>query len=82
MGGFKDSVAWQGIVQELDIETGEVLFEWRSLEHVGLDETYVRPWEDHYPGIDYFHINSIEVDHDDNLLISARRNLHRLQDRP
>ena len=72
IGGAKDGVAWQGIVQELDIETGEVLFEWKSLDHVGLDETYVDPREDHYPGVDYFHINSIDVDHDNNLLVSAR----------
>jgi hypothetical protein len=72
VGGPKDGVAWQGIVQELDIESGEVLFAWHSLEHVGLEETYIRPWEDHYAGIDYFHINSIDVDHDNNLLISAR----------
>src|SRR5215210_1625175 len=72
VGGLKDDLAWQGIVQELDIETGEVLFEWRSLEHVGLDETYGTPSEDHYRGIDYFHINSVDVDHDDNLLVSAR----------
>jgi Arylsulfotransferase (ASST) len=70
--GSKDSVAIQGIVQELDIQTGEVLFEWRSIDHVAVEETYVTPSEDHYPGIDYFHINSIDVDHDNNLLISAR----------
>ena len=74
IGGRKDGLAVQGIVQELDIETGEVLFEWRSLDHVGLDETYGTPGEDiGYPGIDYFHINSIDVDHDDNLLICARK---------
>ena len=39
VGGSKDSVAWQGIVQELDIQTGEVLFEWRSIDHVALEET-------------------------------------------
>ena len=72
VGRLRGGVAWQGIVQELDVETGEVLFEWRSLDHVGLDETYVKPSEDHYPGIDYFHINSIDVDHDGDLLISAR----------
>jgi hypothetical protein len=72
VGGSENGRAWQGIVQELDIETGEVLFEWRSIDHVGLEETYVELWEDHYSGIDYFHINSIDVDHDDNLLISAR----------
>jgi len=72
VGGSKDSVAMQGVIQELDIETGKVLFEWQSIDHVGLDETYVSPSEDHYPGIDYFHINSIDVDHDDDLLVSAR----------
>jgi hypothetical protein len=72
VGGPKDGIAWQGIVQELDIETGEVLFEWHSRDHVGLEETYGELREDHYPGIDYFHINSIDVDRDDNLLISAR----------
>src|SRR5919112_573603 len=72
VGGSKDSVAIQGIVQELDIHTGEVLFEWKSIDHVDLEETYCTPSEDHYPGIDYFHINSIDVDPDNNLLISAR----------
>src|SRR5215211_2779431 len=72
VGGSRDSVAIQGIVQELDIQTGEVLFQWQSIDHVGLEETYVAPSEDHYPGIDYFHINSIDVEPDNNLLISAR----------
>jgi len=44
VGGSKNGRAWQGIVQELDIEkTGEVLFEWKSLDHVGLDESYGKP---------------------------------------
>jgi len=73
VGGPKDGLVQEGIVQELDIETCEVLFEWHSLEHVGLDETYVDPSADVHSGIDYFHINSIDVDHDGNLLVSARR---------
>ena len=74
VGGKKDGVAVQGIFQELDIETGHVLLEWHSLEHVGIDESYGKPGQDiDYPGIDYFHINSIEVDHDNNLLVSARK---------
>jgi hypothetical protein len=72
VGGLKSGVAWEGIVQEQDIETGEVLFEWHSLDHVGIDESYVEPWEEPRPGIDYFHINSVDVDHDNNLLVSAR----------
>jgi outer membrane protein assembly factor BamB len=73
VGGSKDGLVWEGIVQELDIETGEVLFEWHSLDHVDLDETHVDPSKDTRSGIDYFHINSIDVDHDGNLLVSARR---------
>jgi len=72
VGGPKDGVAWEGIVQELDIETGEVIFEWRSLDHVGLEESYSKPSQHHRDGIDYFHLNSIEIDGDTNLIISAR----------
>jgi hypothetical protein len=72
VGGLQNGLAWQGIIQELEIETGEVLFEWRSLEHVGFDETYAGLMQDGRSGFDYFHLNSIDVDHDDNLLISAR----------
>jgi hypothetical protein len=60
-----DGNVLDGIAQELDIETGEVLFEWHSLEHVGLDESYTKPY-------DYFHINSIDVYDEDHLLISSR----------
>ena len=74
VGGPKESVVVQGTVQEIDIETGELLLEWKSLDHVGLDESYAKPGEDiDSPGIDYFHLNSIDVDHDDNLLICARK---------
>jgi hypothetical protein len=72
VGGPKDGVVVQGICQELDIETGEVLFEWHSLDHVGLEETYAEPSNGPSPSIDYFHINSIDVDHDGNLIVSAR----------
>jgi hypothetical protein len=72
-GGPKDGRATEGIVQELDIESGEVLFEWKSIEHVGIDETYATLTRDGRPGLDYFHANSIDVDHDNNLLLSARQ---------
>ncbi len=38
IGGQNDAPVWEGIAQELDLETGEVLFEWHSLDHVGLGE--------------------------------------------
>jgi hypothetical protein len=72
IGGSKDGMAWEGLVQEMDIQTGEVIFEWHSLEHVRIEESYVEPPEDPEHVYDYFHINSIAVDHDNNLLFCAR----------
>jgi hypothetical protein len=72
IGGPKYGRVWDGIAQEVDIETGRVLFEWHSLEHVGIEESYVRRPDSSYDLYDYFHINSIDVDHDDNLIISSR----------
>jgi hypothetical protein len=72
IGGSKDGMAWDGIVQEVDFETGEVLFEWQSLEHVGIEESYIEPPEDPDHLYDYFHINSIDVEPDGNLLLCAR----------
>jgi Arylsulfotransferase (ASST) len=73
LGGWKDGKVLEGIVQEVDIDTGEVLFEWHSLEHVGLEESHYEPPKNPKWPFDYFHINSIDVDHDSNLLVSGRR---------
>jgi hypothetical protein len=68
VGGPKDGQAIDGVVQEIDIASGHVLFEWRSLDHVPLSDSY-QPVESPY---DYFHINSVTLDSDGNLLISGR----------
>jgi hypothetical protein len=49
-----------------------VLFEWRSLDHVGVQETYREVPQDPGTSLDYFHINSIDIDFDGNFLISAK----------
>jgi Arylsulfotransferase (ASST) len=72
VGGPKDGPVWNGIAQEIDLETGEVLFEWRSLDHVGVEESYRGAPEDRSVALDYFHINSIEVDPDGDFLIDAK----------
>ena len=72
IGGPKNGPVWDGIAQELDLETGEVLFEWHSLDHVGVEESYRGPPEDPEEPLDYFHINSIEVEPDGNFLIDAK----------
>ena len=73
VGGPVDGRVLDGIVQEVDIETGEVLFEWHSLDHVGLEESYYRPSPDLDWGFDYFHINSVDPNPEGCLTISARR---------
>jgi hypothetical protein len=72
IGGPKDGMVWEGIAREVDIETGDVLFEWRSLDHVGVGESYRKPPQDPGTALDYFHINTIEIDFDGNWLISAK----------
>jgi WD40 repeat protein len=73
VGGPEDGVVLEGIVQEIDIQTGEVLFEWHSLDHVRLEESYYRPPPDLRSPFDYFHINSVDAHPDGYLIISARR---------
>jgi hypothetical protein len=72
IGGPEYGQVWDGIAQEVDIETGRVLFEWHSLEHVGIEESYAKQPDNPEHLYDYFHINSIDVDHDDNLIVSSR----------
>jgi Arylsulfotransferase (ASST) len=75
--GPKDGWIWDNIVQEMDIKTRKVLHEWHSFPDVALDETLIRPPGEMTGGTkktpyDYFHLNSIEVDDDGDLLVSAR----------
>ena len=70
VGGPSSGVVVGGIVQELELPSGRVLFEWRSLDHVA--RRGVALGRQHEGAYDYFHINSIELDADGNFLVSAR----------
>ena len=72
-GGPKRGTVTDSIVQEVDIETGLVLFEWHSYGNAGLDETDRELTDDPKDPYDYFHVNAVEVDSDGNLLVTARR---------
>ncbi len=69
-GGSADGTALDGVVLEVDVATGRVVFEWHSLDHVALEESYGQP-TDEEPW-DYFHVNSVELDAEDNFVLSAR----------
>lgn len=68
---YCNCTVFDSVVQEIDIPTGLVQFQWDSLDHVPTKASYDRD-----PGRgrlwNYFHINSIQQDFDGNLLISAR----------
>lgn len=58
-------------IQEIDMQTGLVRWEWHSLDHIGASESEVQTPTEATPW-DYFHLNSIEPEPDGNILISAR----------
>jgi Arylsulfotransferase (ASST) len=72
IGGAARHPYFYGVVQEVDVATGKLIFSWRSDKHVAFSSSYAhistdtsRPW-------DQFHINSINLAPDGNLLISSR----------
>jgi len=70
VGGSASGQLTEGVIQEVDVPTGKVLTEWRSSAHVGLDESYLPSVKGDVA--DYFHLNSVGVDTDGHLLVSAR----------
>jgi hypothetical protein len=68
VGGSRSGTIQDAIFQEIDLASGEVLLEWHSLEHVPLSDSYA-PVEADW---DFFHINSVSLDNDGNLLVSSR----------
>lgn len=71
VGGAPGGVILDTAVQEIDMKTGLVRWEWHSLDHVAVAESetaaqaLATPW-------DWFHLNSIDLEPDRNIFISAR----------
>ncbi|KAF2789721.1 hypothetical protein K505DRAFT_378025 [Melanomma pulvis-pyrius CBS 109.77] len=75
LGGNPNGYIWDSIFQEINIETGELVFQWRASDHFAATDSYRDrggqggrrddPW-------DFFHINSVEKDQIGNYLISSR----------
>lgn len=73
-GGSSEGAVADTLVQELDLKTGLVRFEWHSLDHVSLSNSYQpvtyggtlrSPW-------DWFHINAVSEQPGGDLLIDSR----------
>lgn len=72
LGGPRHGILLDSLFQEVDIVTGRVLHQWRASRHVPLEESYMSPPSSPTKPYDFFHINSIDVEPDGNLLVSAR----------
>jgi hypothetical protein len=73
VGGAASDGVTDGLLQEVDVKTGLVMFQWSSLDHVAMSESYAKADRTSTPApFDFFHINSINLDQDGSLLISAR----------
>ncbi len=72
LGGRKDGLVEDNVVQEVDVETGAVLWEWHTLGTIPLGES-IRPapkeaGRQHDP----WHLNSVALDADGDVIVSAR----------
>lgn len=86
VGGAANGYLLDGIFQEIEIETGKVLFQWKASDHIPLtaskkpikgcsdspNKAFLGCGNSSDAAFDYHHINSIQKDHKGNYLISAR----------
>jgi hypothetical protein len=70
--GPSRAIVADAVVQEIDIRTGLVEFQWDSLDHVPITDSYITPPKSAGAPYDYFHLNSIQQDDDGNFVISSR----------
>jgi hypothetical protein len=73
VGGPSDGAVADTLFQEIDLKTGLVTYEWHSLDHVPLTNSYSSPTttSQHEP-FDYFHINSLDVEQNGDVLVDSR----------
>lgn len=71
LGGASDGKLLDCVIQELDIKTGRVVWEWHALGHIPLSASH-EPIPSAPAVWDPFHLNSIQQLPNGNLLISMR----------
>ncbi len=70
-GGVAAGVLEDSIVQEIDVKTGLVMWEWHALGHIPIGDSYNGVPKSSYP-FDYLHINSVDPGQSGDVLVSAR----------
>ncbi|HSS38186.1 MAG TPA: arylsulfotransferase family protein, partial [Polyangia bacterium] len=73
VGDARDAAVADTLFQQIDLKTGLVMYEWHSLDHVALADSYASAKHaSRTTPFDYFHINAVDVRSDGDLLIDAR----------
>ncbi len=67
-GGSTNAIVVGSIVQELDLQKN-VVFQWRSWDHIPVTETYMNATA---AAFDYIHVNAYDIDSDGNFLLAFR----------
>jgi hypothetical protein len=73
-GGSRRGTLQDALLQEIDIPTGLVMFEWHAFGHIALNASYSAPPRTSSQPWDVFHVNSVSLDPwgDGNFIVSAR----------
>jgi hypothetical protein len=73
IGGSSSGAVADTLLQEIDLKTGLVMYEWHSLDHVPLSSSYASPAPtSRAEPFDYFHINSVDPEQNGDLLVDSR----------
>jgi Arylsulfotransferase (ASST) len=72
IGGPPDQKVVNGVVQEIDIATGRVLWQWNSAEHVPYSASEQPLPSSPSETWDWFHVNAVHLDGHGGLLVNAR----------
>lgn len=67
-GGNANAIVVGSIMQELDLQKN-VVFQWRSWDHIAVPETYMNKTA---AAFDYIHVNAYDVDSDGHFLLCFR----------
>jgi hypothetical protein len=71
VGGIKKGVLTDSVVQEIDVKTGLVMWEWHALGHIPLRDSTMQVQRSSYPW-DFVHINSVDPGSSGDVLLSSR----------
>jgi hypothetical protein len=69
--GSSNGVLTDSVIEEIDIKTGLVMWEWHALGHISLSESNQTVPAGEYPW-DFVHINSVDPGSDGDVLLSSR----------